>query len=117
MAKRGKACLFAINGKPGEFEEKKKLYSYLGETDYEMVYSSNFRGGLFPAVDYFNAFDLLICGAGYSAFWEAIYFEKEAIFVPFPRRFEGQRQRVAECEEYVCRQNGADQLVEIIMNL
>ena len=112
-----KTCLFAINGKPGEFEEKKKMYSYLEENGYAMVYSSNFRGGLFPAVDYFAAFDLLVCGAGYNAFWEAIYFEKEAIFVPFPRRFENQRQRVADCEEYICKANGADQLVDIMVNL
>ncbi len=74
-------------------------------------------GGLFLAVDYFNAFDLVICGAGYNAFWEAVYFKKEAIFVPAPRRFEDQKKRVHECQEHYFDTNGADQLVDIVLNL
>jgi len=110
-------CLFAFNGTPGEFERTKKMYSYLEEEGYDMIYTTNYRGGLFPAVDYFNAVDLLICGAGYNAFWEAVYFEKETIFVPMRRRFEDQRRRVEECLEYQFEENGADQLVDIIYNL
>lgn len=112
-----KNCLFAFNGEPGEFDRVKKDYSYLEDEGYAMVYSTNYRGGLFPAVDYFNAFDLIICGAGYNAFWEAVFFNKEAIFVPVPRRFENQARRIADCQEYYFQKNGADQLAEIIMNI
>ncbi len=79
-----RCCLFALNGKPGEFEEYRKTYSYLEDEGYTMIYSSNYKGGLFPAVDYFNAFDLIITGGGYNSFWETRYFEKEAYYIPFP---------------------------------
>ncbi len=117
IKKRGKICLFAFNGRPGEFERIKKDYSYLEDVGYQMVYSTNFKGGLFPVVDYFNGFDLIICGAGYNAFWEVMYFRKEAIFVPVWRRFESQRQRIQECGDYFFEENGSDQLVDIMMNL
>ena len=112
-----KVCLFAFNGKPGEFEEKKKMYSYLEDEGYAMVYTTNYRHGLFPAVDYFNAFDLLITGAGYNAFWEAVYFKKEAIFCPQERRFENQRLRIETCMDYEFDENGADQLVKLLAGL
>ena len=112
-----KACLFAYNGNPGEYERITKLYSYLADEGYQMVYSSNYQGGLFPAADYYNAFDLLISGAGYNSFWEAIYFQKEAVFIPVPTRFEDQRLRVDNLQEYHFQENGADQLVELILSL
>ena len=99
------------------FEETKKMYSYLENEGYPIVYSTNYQGGLFPAVDYFNAFEMVICGRGISAFWEAVYFQKEAIFVPQQRRFENQAWRVAECQDYVFTRNGADELVELILGL
>ncbi len=112
-----KLCLFAFNGKPGEFEEKRKTYAYLEDEGYTIFYTSNFHGGLFPAVDYFNAVDLLICGAGYNAFWEAVYFKKDAIFVPVRRRFENQRLRVETCAEFEFTENGADQLAREIFSM
>jgi hypothetical protein len=117
LEEAGNHCLFAFNGKPGEFEKVKKMYAYLEDVGYQMIYSTNYKGGLFPAVDYFNAFEMLICGAGYNAFWEAVYFQKEAIFVPEPRRFENQFWRVEECQEYAFERNGADELVEMILGL
>jgi hypothetical protein len=112
-----KVCLFSFNGEPGEFDRIKKQYSYLEDVGYTMVYSTNKDGGLFPAVDYFNAFNLIICGAGYNSFWEVMYFRKEVIFVPVRRRFENQRQRLNECGDYFFEENGADQLVDILMEL
>ncbi len=112
-----KNCLFVFNGEPGEFERIKKMYSYLEDEGYKMTCSTNYRGGLFPAVDYFNAFDMTICGAGYNAFWEAVYFDKEAIFVPVPRSFENQQARIDLCQEYYFDENGADQLADIIMGM
>jgi len=110
-------CLFAFNGRADEFDRVRKTYSYLEDTDYHVIYSTNHRQGLFPAVDYFNAFDLVLSAAGYNAFWEAIYFGKETIFVPQTRRFEDQRRRVEECQEIRFDENGADQLVKMIMGL
>ncbi len=117
LRESGTHCLFAFNGKPREFKEVKKMYSYLEDEGCQMVYSTNYRGGLFPAVDYFNAFEMVICGAGYNAFWEAVYFGKEAIFVPQQRRFENQSWRVEECQDYEFTRNGADELVELILGL
>ncbi len=67
--------------------------------------------------DYFNVLDFIICGDAYNRFREVIYFDKEAIFKPVPNQFEDQQRRVAECQEYYFEENGADQLVDIIMNL
>ena len=110
-------CFFAFNGKPGEYDSARKMYSYLEDEGYSMLYTTNYKEGLFPMVDYFNACNLLVCGAGYNAFWESVYFERETIYVPFPRKFENQRQRVTECQEYRFNENGADQLVELILHL
>jgi UDP:flavonoid glycosyltransferase YjiC (YdhE family) len=116
--KNGKpVCFFSFSGHPNEYEAAYKTYSYLEDEGYTMINTSNHNGGIFPIMDYFNACDLLICGAGYNSFWEAIYFEKEAIFIPFPRMFEDQHRRVAECQDYRFEENGADQLVDIICKL
>jgi hypothetical protein len=108
------AALVAINGRPGEFEELKQTYSYL-EEEYQVVYSSNYHGGVFPAIDYYNAFDFVVCGAGYSQFWEARYFEKDAHVVPQIRRFENQALRLEQYSDYVFSENGADQLARSII--
>jgi len=109
-------CLFAFNGHPGDFRRAQKKYSHL-EDFYRMVYSTNYKGGLFPAVDYFNAFDFMVCGAGYNQFWEAIFFDKEAVFEATESIFGDQARRVQECQEYYFDKNGADQLVEIVLKL
>jgi len=117
LAEKDRACLLAYNGHPGDFKRVKKTYSYLEDQGYQMVYSTNYEKGIFPVVDYFNAFDLIVCGAGYNSFWETIYFKKEAIIIPTPTMFENQECRIQECQEYSFNENGADQLVDIIMNL
>ncbi len=109
--------LFAFNAHPGDFERYKKKYNYLEDADYQMIYTTNYKGGIFPIVDYFNASDLIVCGAGYNSFWEVIYLNKEAIFVPTRAIFESGERRIEECQEYSFNENGADQLVDIIMNL
>jgi hypothetical protein len=111
-------CLLAFSGKSGEYETITKKYSYLEETEYQMLYSTNYSNkNYFPIVDYYNACDFIISGAGYNQFWEAIYLNKEAIFEPMPRNFENQFWRVQNCQEYYFEENGADQLVDIIMNM
>lgn len=112
-----KSCLFAFNGKEGEGAEAWKSWSYLEDEGWNVVRSDNRAGGLLPAVDWFNAFDMLVCGAGYNAFWEARYFRKDAYFVPYPRKFEDQARRAALCSDYEFDENGADQIVRLIAGL
>lgn len=110
-------CLFSFNGHPGDFERVRKSYSYLGDI-YNMIYTTNYKdGGLFPVVDYFNAFDFIVCGAGYNQFWEVIYFDKEAVFEPTRTIFEDQARRIRECQEYYFDVNGADQLADMIIRI
>lgn len=111
------ACLLAYNGHPGDFQNVKKTYSYLEDENYQMVYTTNYDVGIFPVVDYFNAFDLIICGGGYNAFWETVYFNKEAIIVPTHARFEDPQIRIDIGQDFTFEENGADQLVRVILNL
>jgi hypothetical protein len=117
LASDARPCLFAFNGNDGEGAQAWKTFSYLEKEGWTIVRSDNRRGGLFPVVEWFEAFDLLICGAGYSAFWEARYFQKEAFFVPFPRHFENQERRIALCSDYNFDTNGADELVKLFQYL
>ena len=117
LSSNGRNCLFAFNGKSGEGEEAWRSFSYLEIEGWKVVRSDNRRGGLFPAVDWFAAFDMLVCGAGYSAFWEARWFGKEAFFVPFPRQFEDQERRVALCSDYEMVRNGADEVASMLQDL
>ena len=113
-----KTCFIGMNFEEGYFEKLKDKYSYLENEDYDVVYSTNiYGGGIFPIADYYNAIDLLICSATYNFFWEARYFEKEAIFETVPVRFCDQARRLRECSDFVFKENGADQLVAIMVNL
>ncbi len=109
-------CLYAFNNNPGDFDKYRKKYSHL-EDFYKMVYSSNYRGGIFPVVDYFNAFDYIVCAAGYNMFWEVIYFQKEASFENFPMNFSSTEYRINKCQEFFFEENGSDQLAEIIQKM
>ncbi len=109
-------CILSYSGHPGDFKRVKKTYSHL-EDVYQMVYTTTYEKGIFPVMDYYNASDLIVCGAGYNSFWEVIYLNKEAIFVPTRAIFESGERRINECQEYSFNENGADQLVQIIMNL
>jgi hypothetical protein len=106
-------CCIAYSGHPGDFERVRKDYSYL-EEEYTVFSTSTYHKGIFPVVDYFNAIDFLVCGAGYNAFWEAVYFHKQAVFVPTHTRFESQSFRIRNCRNYEFTENGADQLVNLL---
>ncbi|MBN1698226.1 MAG: hypothetical protein JW881_11990 [Spirochaetales bacterium] len=110
-------CLLAYNGHPGDFEKLKRMYSYLEDEGFRMVYTTNYRGGLFPVVDYFNAFDLIICGAGYNSFWETRFFEKEAVYYPPVTRFYDPGRLIRDYHDYTFSENGADQLADMLMSL
>ncbi|HUW68641.1 MAG TPA: hypothetical protein VMX33_00275 [bacterium] len=111
-----RACFFGFNGKEGEGVQVWKSFDYLEAEGWKVIRSDNRTGGLFPAVDWYNAFDMVVCGAGYNAFWEARYFGKEAFFAPFPRNFEDQFHRVRVNSDYVPKENGADQLVRRLLD-
>lgn len=117
LVKDARACLFAFNGDAGEGAEAWKSFSYLQDEGWTVVRSHNREGGLFPVIDWFNAFELIICGAGYNAFWESRWLKKEAFFVPFPRRFENQARRPALLSDYEFETNGADELVGMLSAL
>ncbi len=112
-----KNCLLAYNGHSGDFERVKKMYCYLEDEGYDMIYTTNYKGGIFPIVDYFNAFDLIICGASYNSFWEARFFNKEAIFIPTQTRFVDTSRLLNEYIDYSFSENGADQLADIISGI
>ena len=107
----------AYNGNPEDFERVRKRFTYLQDMGYVVFSTTNYQGGLFPAVDYFNAFDLIICGASYNSFWEVIYFNKAAIFIPTNTIFVDGERLIREYRDYRFDENGADQLVDIILNL
>lgn len=112
-------CIIALNYKEGYFEKLKNKYLYLEKEGYDVIYTSNLAGGgIFPIVDYYNAIDLVICAGGYTQFWEVIYFNKEAVFeTSLPMHFTDLKWRVENCQEHYFDENGADQLVDIIMKM
>ena len=111
------ACLFSCSGEENQIAAIWKSFSYLQDEGWEVVRSQHRSGGLFPAIDWYDAFQLIICGAGYSAFWEARWMRKEAFFVPFKRRFEDQARRPALFSDYEFDTNGADELIKLIAGL
>ncbi len=110
-----KNALFAINARPGDFERLREKYEYL-ENDFDVTYSTNYRGGLFPVIDYFNAFDLVVCLAGYNQFWECRYFKKEAVFETISLNFSSMEERIRSGENFSFDVNGADQLAEMVVH-
>jgi hypothetical protein len=110
-------CLLAINAHPGDFEKTQERFSYLASSGYRMVSTTNYEGGIFPVVDYFNAFELIVCGASYNSFWEAVFFDKQAIFVPTKTQFVDGERLIREYRNYSFEHNGADQLVELFLGI
>ena len=117
LPNHGRNCLYAFNGNPEDFERHKKKYSHIERDGYRMVYSTNYQGGLFPIVDYFNAFDHIICAASYNQFGEVIYFKKKASFENVPSRFSSSERRIRKFLKYHFDINGADEVVDCILKL
>lgn len=111
-----KTALIAVNARPGDYEQIRQKYDYLRNEGYTLLYSSNYKGGLFPIVDYYNAVDLVVCLAGYNQFWECRFFNKNAIYETIPLRFSSMSKRIEECGEVTFTQNGADRLAELVLN-
>jgi hypothetical protein len=112
-----KTALYAFSGHPGDYERFIAKYSYLEKEGYQVVNASIYKENLFPLVDYFNAFDFIVSGAGYNQVWEINYFSKKAVFETTHQRFWDQSLRIKEYQKFHFEENGADQLVDIIMSL
>ena len=68
------------------------------------MYTGTWSGNtLFPAVDYFNAMDLVVCGAGYNQVWEANFFGKKALFEVLDVNFSDQRLRLETSKNFTLR--------------
>lgn len=114
-----KICFIGMNFQPGHFEKLKEKYSYMEkEGEYEVIYSTNIYGeGIFPIADYYNAIDLLICPPTYNHFWESRFFNKKAVFEKVPVRFCDLDLRINKFSDYTFKENGADQLADILISL
>jgi hypothetical protein len=111
-----KVALYAFSGNAGDQERFMSKFPEL-EKDFQVVKASLFSGGLFPIVDYYNAFDFIICTGGYNFVWDAVYFDKNAHFEPAPVKFCDQRKRIENSRNYSFDLNGADQLIKNILAL
>jgi hypothetical protein len=111
-----KIALYSFSLSPETYDKFLEKYAYLDD-EYEVIRISTFGRTLFPVVDYFNAFDLIVCGAGYNQVWEAVYFQKKAIFEPLQVMFSDQSVRIKTSRNFHFEENGADQLVDIILNM
>jgi hypothetical protein len=111
------AALYSLSGDPQYFEKFRDKYSYLEKDGYDVIYTGTYREGIFPAVDYFNAFDVIVCGAGYNQVWEENYFGKKALFEILDVNFSDQSLRIKTSGNFRFDVNGADQLADIIKQL
>jgi hypothetical protein len=110
-----KLCVVAHNGYEGEI--KKIAENIAGfESAYDVKILTNEDGaGLFPLADYMNGIDYLIGGAGYNLFYEARYFGIDARLIPLERKAEDQLLRIETNSSFCFNDNGADQLVSMIL--
>jgi hypothetical protein len=110
-------ALYSLSGRPEYYDCYREKYAGL-ESEYDVVYTGTWSGNtLFPAVDYFNAVDLIVCGAGYNQVWETNFFKKKALFETLEVHFSDQRLRLKTSETFHFDENGADQLVNLISGI
>ncbi len=112
-----KVALYAFSGHPGDYERFLDKYSYLEMEGFTVFHASISTNKIFPIIDYFNAFDFIVSGAGTNQVWEIRYFNKTAVFEKITQKFWDQSLRLKEYEGFAFDENGADQLVNIIMNM
>ncbi len=111
-----KIALYSFSGNRGDYENHLEKYSYL-DKEYDVVRLSLYGDTLFPVVDYYNAFDLIVSGGGYNNVWSSVYFNKQSIFEPAQLKFSDHEQRIEAGKRFHFDVNGADQLVDMIINL
>lgn len=114
---RKPVCFVGMNFKEGAFARLREKYSYL-DGPYQLISSTMTEGkGIFPIADYYNAIDLIVSVPGYNQFWEAVYFEKEALFESVDFNFTDGDERVRRFGDFQCTGNGADQLASILLGM
>lgn len=111
-----KIALYSFSGNPGEFERHLQKYSFL-ENEYDVVRLSLYNNFLYPIVDYYNAFDIIVSGGGYNNVWSSVFFQKQSIFEPTELKFSDHETRINLSRDFHFDVNGADQLADIIMGL
>ncbi len=111
-----KIALYAFSGNPEDQECFMKKFSSI-DKEYEFVRMSLYSGSLFPLVDYYNAFDFIVCSGGYNFVWDSVFFNKKAHFIPVNTKFSDQNVRIKNSRKYTFDINGADQLVDIILRM
>jgi hypothetical protein len=111
-----KIALYNFSGKEGDYESHLKKYAYL-DKEYDVVRISLFGDTLFPVVDYYSAFDLIVCGGGYNNVWSSVYFQKQSLFEPTHLNFSDHAMRIENSQNFNFDINGADQLADIILSL
>lgn len=117
LTEKKPVCFMGLNFKEGFPEKLFRQYRKL-KKEYQVIQSTNLQGeGIFPIADYYNAVDLVVSSATYNTFWEALYFDKEAVLETVPVEFCDQQQRLRECSGFEFTENGADQMAGIILNL
>jgi hypothetical protein len=112
-----KICVLAHNGFEGELE-KIETELEVFRKKYQVIVTSNRREkSFFPLADYFNGIDMIIGGAGYNLFYESRFFNIKSHFFPQERKSENQAWRIKTNSNFTFKENGADQLVDIIKDL
>jgi hypothetical protein len=112
-----KFCLVAHNGIEGEIDRLIKEAGQLPSEYYVKITTNKDGKGIFPLADYAMGIDLLIAGSGYSTFYETRYLKIPAILKPFNRNNDDLAWRIKVNKNYNFKINGADQLVDKIMQL
>lgn len=115
MTGEKKTALYSILPDESGDDPYWEKYSYI-EEEYEVI-RLTLNNMIFPIVDYYNAFDLIISGGGYNNVWSAVYFKKNALYEPVKKKFHDETLRVDVSRIFTFDINGADQLVNLMMNM
>ncbi|MDC7234164.1 MAG: hypothetical protein PQJ58_13095 [Spirochaetales bacterium] len=114
-----KLALIAHNGEEGEIE-KIMEQADIDPAEYCQRSLSSFQdvsNQLFPLSHYMSGIDLAIGGAGYHFFWETKYYNIPSIYIPQPRIGNEQHWRLENCSDYDGPYDGAEKMVNMILEL
>uniref|UniRef100_UPI002637CCDF hypothetical protein n=1 Tax=Oceanispirochaeta sp. TaxID=2035350 RepID=UPI002637CCDF len=114
-----KLALVAHNGHEGEIE-KILEDADIDPNEYSLRSISSFdevSKQLFPLSHYMSGVDLAIGGCGYHFFYETKFYNIQTLYFPQPRIGNEQHWRLEHCLDYDGPYDGADQMVQRIMEL
>jgi len=111
-----KTCVVAQNGYAGELQRLLDRNGLQPEEYQTIALENVFEGrNVFPLAKYMRGIDFLVGGAGYNLFYEARFFDTPAHLAPFERNGDDQFRRIKVNRDYSFTRNGADQIVERIL--